>query len=150
MGYLSPPGHYYTFTERMRGIFDAAAEMNIAIPARCFGQCEATLEDSFRAASTLLSQNPDIDGLICFNDLIGIGVLEACDALGINVPEQVAIIGFDDIRIASLNRIALTTLRVPKREIGIQAMRMLLDYLVGVEEAAEVVMQTELIQRRTT
>ncbi len=150
LGYLSPPGYYYTYTERLRGIFDAAAQMNISIPPRRFGQCEASLEDSFRAARSLLLENPDIDGLICFNDVIGIGTLEACDGLGIRVPEQVAIIGFDDIRLARLNRISLTTMRVPKLETGIQAMQMLLNHIDGIEGPAEVVMPTELVQRRTT
>lgn len=150
LGYLSPPGHYNTFTERMRGIFDETARSNVPIPPRRFGQCEASLEDSFRAARALLLQNPKIDGLICFNDVIGIGALEACDDLGLQVPDQVAIIGFDDIHLSSLNRISLTTLRVPKLEIGVQAMQMLLNHLDGVEIPAEVVMKTELIQRRTT
>jgi LacI family transcriptional regulator len=150
LGYLSPPRHDYTFTERMRGIFDATAQVNLSIPPRRFGQCDATFEDSFRAACALLTQNPEIDGLICFNDVIGIGALEACDALGIEVPDQVAIIGVDDIRLAGLNRIALTTLRVPKLEIGIQAVQMVLSRLDGVESPKEVVMRTELIQRRTT
>jgi LacI family transcriptional regulator len=150
LGYLSPPGHYYTFTERMRGISDAAAQAGLSIPTRCFGQCDATFEDSFRAARVLLADNPHIDGLVCFNDIIGIGALEACDNLGIRVPEQVAIIGFDDIEIASLKRIGLTTLRVPKLEIGIQAMLMLLDHLDAGEDATEAVVKTELIQRQTT
>ena len=150
LGYLSPPGYYYTFTERLRGIFDATAQHNVPIPPRCFGQCEATLEDGFRAARALLVQNPDIDALICFNDIIGVGALEACDALGIKVPEQVAIIGFDDIELAGLNRIALTTLRVPKREIGVQVMQMLFNHLEGIAVPSEVVIDTELVQRRTT
>lgn len=150
LGYLSPPGEHYTFTERMRGISDAITGLGLSIPPNHFGQCHATLEDSFRAARALLLQNPDIDGLICFNDMIGIGALEACDDLGIRVPDKVAIIGFDDIPIAGLNRIALTTLSVPKIEIGIQAMQMLLDGLDDIESPAEIVVKTKLIQRRTT
>lgn len=150
LGYLSPPGHYYTFTERIRGIFDAISRFNISIPPRRFGQCEASLEDSFRAARALFLQNPEMDGLICFNDIIAIGALEACDDLGIKVPDQMAIIGFDNIRLSALNRISLTTLHVPKLEIGIQAMQMLLDRLDGIEGPSEIVMQTQLIERRTT
>jgi LacI family transcriptional regulator len=150
LGYLSPPGKYYTFTERIRGILDAAAHLNVTIPPRCYGQCEATFEDSLRAARLLLTQNPQLDGLICFNDVIGIGALEACDELGIAVPDQVAIIGFDDIRLAGLKRIALTTLRVPKRDISIQATQMLLAAMDGAEAHHEVVIKTTLVQRQTT
>lgn len=150
LGYLSAIGHHYTFTERMRGIRDATARLGLPVPPGRLSQCDATLEDSFRAARALLIQNPEMDGLICFNDVIGIGALEACDDLGIKVPDQVAIIGFDDISLAGLTRIGLTTLRVPKLQIGIQAMQMLLNCVHGVEGPLDVVMNTELIQRRTT
>ncbi len=150
LAYLSPPGHYYTFTERMRGIFDAAAGAYVTIPSRCYGQCDAKFDDAFQAARNLLVQNPQIDGLICFNDVIAIGALDACDKLGVKVPDQVAIVGFDDISLAGLNRISLTTLRVPKFEIGARAVQMLLNHLDGIEYPSEVVMDTELIQRQTT
>jgi LacI family transcriptional regulator len=150
LAYLSPQVHYYTFIERLHGIGDATARANVTIPPQCFARCEATFEDSFHAARDLLAQNPKIDGLICFNDIIGIGALEACDDLGIRVPDQVAIIGFDDILLAGLNRIGLTTMRVPKLDIGIQAMRMLLNRLDGIADPSEVVMKTELVHRRTT
>lgn len=150
LGYLSPTSQYCTFTERIRGIFDATTQLNISIPPHCFGECDATLEDSFRSARVFLQQNPQIDGLICFNDVIGIGALEACDDLGIEVPDQVAIIGFDDINLAGLNRISLTTMHVAKLDIGIQATTMVLNQLDNTEGPTEIVMKTELIQRRTT
>jgi DNA-binding LacI/PurR family transcriptional regulator len=150
LGYLSPPQQHYTFTERMRGIVDATTQLNLEIPTRRRGHCAATFEDSARATRSLLTENPEIDGLICFNDVIAIGALDACDALGVRVPDQVAIIGFDDINISSLNRISLTTLRVPKNEIGIQAMQMVIDQLDGIETPDEVVVHAELIQRKTT
>jgi len=150
LAYLSPLANYYTFTERLRGITDATTQANIPIEPQHLGYCASTLKESFLAARELLGRNPRIDSLICFNDMIGIGALEACDDLGIAVPEQVAIIGFDDISLAGLNRISLTTMRVPKFEIGVRAVQMLFDHIDGVPFAREIVLKTELIQRQTT
>ena len=49
------------------------------------------------ATRLLLKKDPKIDGIFCFNDLVALGALDACSELGIKVPEQVAIVGFDDI-----------------------------------------------------
>jgi LacI family transcriptional regulator len=150
LAYLSPPGHHYTYTERARGILDATALANVVIPPRRLFACGNTTRDSFYAARTLLTQNPEIDGLICFNDITAIGALEACDELGVPVPDQVAIIGFDDIPLAGLNRISLTTMRVPKSEIGAKAVQMLFRHMDQIAGPTEIVMKTELVQRRTT
>ncbi len=150
LGYLNAIGQTYTFTERMRGVRDAITRSGLPLTLGQFGQCNDTLEDSFRVARELLIQNPKMDGLICFNDVIGIGALEACDDLGIEVPDQISITGFDDISLAGLTRIGLTTMRVPKRQIGIEATQMLLNCLNGIEGSLDIVMNAELIQRKTT
>jgi LacI family transcriptional regulator len=148
--YFSPHDPYYTFAERVRGIKDTTDRYNIPIPPHRFYACEGEIEDRSRAAREMLLNDPEIDGIICFNDMTAIGALEACDDLNIPVPEQVAIIGFDDIQLAGLSRISLTTLRVPKTEIGVKAVRMLFDHMDGIDSPREVVMKTEFIQRHTS
>jgi LacI family transcriptional regulator len=150
LAYVSTPGHHYTFSERLRGISDATAAANIVIPPGWSVICETNLEASSRATRALLRENPEINGLLCFNDIIGIGALEACDELGIKVPDQVAIIGIDDIPLSRLNRIALTTMRVPQFEVGVQATQMLFNRIRGTAGPTEVVIQTELVERQTT
>ena len=150
ISYFSPKDPYYTFTERVRGLRDATAFANIPIPPQRYWAGEGTIEDRFYIARAKLIEDPEVDSIICFNDLTAIAALEACDDLHISVPDQIAIIGFDDIQLSSLNRISLTTLRVPKREIGIKAVQMLFEHMDGVDSPREVIMKTEFIQRRTS
>jgi LacI family transcriptional regulator len=148
--YFSPLDPVYTFTERVRGLKDATALANVPIPPERYWACEGSIEERFQVVRAKLLEDPEVDSIICFNDVTAIAVLEACDDLHIRVPDQVAIIGFDDIQLSGLRRIALTTLRVPKAEIGVKAVQMLFDHMDGVNSPREVIMKTEFIQRRTS
>lgn len=85
-----------------------------------------SIESSYRAARELLLRAPEVTALSCFDDLAAIGALRACAELGRRVPEDIAIVGFDDIELASLVSPALTTMHVPRYEIGMMAMEQLL------------------------
>ena len=87
------------------------------------------IEGGYYAALSLLSMRPDVDGMICYNDLVATGALRACAELGRRVPDDVAVAGADDILLASLVTPALTTLRVDRQAIGASALQMLLDQL---------------------
>lgn len=70
------------------------------------------------AAETLLGRTDRPDAIACANDLIAIGVLDVARRLGVRVPEELAVIGYDDIDAASLVHPALTTVVNPAREVG--------------------------------
>ena len=91
---------------------------------------------------------PDVDALVCHNDLVAIGVLRACAELGVRVPDDVAVTGADDMLLARLVTPALTTLRSDRQAIGAAALRMLLNRLNGGSDGcSEVVFQPELMVR---
>ncbi|HID86969.1 MAG TPA: LacI family transcriptional regulator, partial [Anaerolineae bacterium] len=76
------------------------------------------------------------------------GALQACADLGRRVPDDLAIVGYDDIPLAALVTPPLTTCRVPRYELGAQAMRLLLDRIGGCpDERNQVMLQPELILR---
>ena len=70
--------------------------------------------------------------LLCANDLMAIGVLEYCKAAGMRVPQDVSIVGFDDIPVAALLTPRLTTVSQPAVEMGYRATTILLDLIKGV------------------
>ena len=106
------------------------------------------IDGGYRAALSLLSARPDVDGLICYNDLVATGALRACAELGRRVPDDVAVAGADDILLASLVTPALTTLRVDRQAIGASALQMLLDQLHNASDVCNtLVYQPELIVR---
>lgn len=77
-----------------------------------------TIEGGRKATETLLRRHPDIDGIFAYNDLMAIGALAACRAAGRTVPDDIAIVGFDDIAMASMVSPALTTVRIDRHQLG--------------------------------
>jgi len=74
--------------------------------------------------------------LLCANDLMAVGVLEQCKLLGVRVPEDLSVVGFDDLPFASLLTPRLTTVRQPAREMGERAANVLFDLLEGRGDVA--------------
>jgi DNA-binding LacI/PurR family transcriptional regulator len=104
-----------------------------------------------RQARRLMTQTAPPTAIVAGNDQIAIAVLNAADALGVSVPEQLSIVGFDDIPDAALVRPALTTVRQPLMEIGAGAAELLLRTLGGEPVPAEyVLIKPALVVRATT
>lgn len=93
-------------------------------------RCTPTMRGGYHAALHLLP-NAAPTALFCYNDLMAVGAMAACRRLGLRIPEDVAIVGFDDIAIASLVTPMLTTVRVQQYEMGRLAGELLLRRLAG-------------------
>lgn len=89
-----------------------------------------------------------VTAVFCYNDMIAVGALLACRARGLNVPQQLSIVGFDDIEVAAYLTPPLTTVHQPKLGLGQLAMRMVLQLLVG-ESVENRVLPTELVVRES-
>jgi len=101
------------------------------------------------AAKRLLSLRERPSAIFCYNDLTAIGTLQALRTSGIQVPEDVSLVGFDDIPMASMVCPALTTVAQPKEEMGVKAMEMLLALIEG-EERENIVVRPKLMVRDST
>jgi DNA-binding LacI/PurR family transcriptional regulator len=87
----------------------------------------------------------------CTNDVVAIALIDRLERSGRRVPEDVSVVGFDDIPLAGHGRIDLTTVRQPAREMGRLAAEMVLSAIADRRHAAaRVVMPTELIVRGST
>lgn len=89
----------------------------------------ANIENGRVATMALLQRNPALTALTCYNDLVAIGALQACKALGKRVPSDLAIVGFDDINLAALVAPALSTVRVERRKLGQMASDLLMQIM---------------------
>jgi DNA-binding LacI/PurR family transcriptional regulator len=104
--------------------------------------------DGFEAATRLIRRRPDIEAIFAGSDLAAIGAIRALQAAGRRVPEDVAVIGFDDLKDATDHVPALTTVRQPVAELGASMARLLMERLAGTrEEPAGVVLPVELVVR---
>jgi LacI family transcriptional regulator len=102
------------------------------------------------AIEELLTRGVPFDGVFAHNDLMAVGVLDGLRAAGRRVPDDVAVIGFDDISIAEHTQPALTTVRQPSREMGEAAATMLLAHLAGEALPTEpLVVPTSLVVRES-
>lgn len=88
-----------------------------------------SIEAGERAIELLLSQRQPFSAVFCSNDEMAIGAMRALSARGLRVPEDVSVVGFDDIRFARYTSPALTTIAQPKNALGREAMAMLIELL---------------------
>jgi DNA-binding LacI/PurR family transcriptional regulator len=84
-----------------------------------------------QAMRALLAERPRPTAVFCANDLAAVGALKACAAAGVRVPAELSVVGCDDVELARLVTPELTTVRVPARELGARAARLLVQRLAG-------------------
>ena len=110
-----------------------------------------SLEGGHAAGQRLLAAEPRPTAAICHNDVMAIGLLQACAERRLRVPEDLSIVGWDDVPYASLVTPPLTTVRVPRYELGQAAARKLLELMAGRPAgAAEAPLALQLVVRRSS
>jgi DNA-binding LacI/PurR family transcriptional regulator len=154
VGFLAGPPASRSGRWRAEGYRAVLADAGLPGSPAWMVHCPADVDGGHQAAENLLALHPGLTALFCYNDLVAVGALQACADLGRRVPDDVAVVGFDDITLAALVTPPLTTCRVPRYELGTQAMRLLLAQIDGCSDSAdrlrpcaEVVLQPELVVR---
>ncbi|EEX11588.1 transcriptional regulator, LacI family [Ruegeria lacuscaerulensis ITI-1157] len=109
-GFLGGPPEFYSSAQRRAGVLGALDEAGLRPIAEATG--DYTVEVGAAAARRLLREN-DLDALVCANDATAIGALSAARDLSLDVPGDVAVVGFDDIAMAEWPIFNLTTVRNP-------------------------------------
>ncbi|MGP3966074.1 LacI family DNA-binding transcriptional regulator, partial [Nonomuraea sp. 3N208] len=128
--------------ERWRGVRSVLGGAIEAVATR-----EYTVECGFEAARALLKDKRP-EAIVCSDDEVALGALLAAEELGLDVPGDVAVTGWDDIMAARHARPALTTVRQPMRELGARAARALDELITGVRDTpSHLILTTELVVR---
>ncbi|WP_328436046.1 LacI family DNA-binding transcriptional regulator [Streptomyces sp. NBC_00425] len=137
--------------ERRDGFIEVNAEVGIEIDRRRI-VCGDFRFDCCRSAIALaVADGLEFDSVFAHNDHSAAAVLGALNEAGLWVPQDVAVVGFDDVEMASYTCPALTTVRQPMRETGEAAARLLLDHVRGSPEAASsCIVPTSLVVRGST
>lgn len=108
-----------------------------------------TIEGGATAMNQLLDADPRIDAVFAASDLTAIGAMNAILARGRRIPEDIAVVGFDDVREAGVASPALTTVRQPIDEVGRTMARRLLERISGASAPRITVLPVEVIRRRS-
>jgi len=118
VGFISGPDRFRSSHERRGGFEDGLKEHGMVLAADCVAEGAYTFESGLEGALKLLGLKDRPTAIFAGNDEMAAGVLHAARQLGLSVPGDVSVIGFDDFQIASRVWPALTTIRAPTREIG--------------------------------
>ncbi|WP_256367068.1 MULTISPECIES: LacI family DNA-binding transcriptional regulator [unclassified Acidisoma] len=148
---ITGPAGAEAIRERSAGFVSALSASGLSLAAEEVEVAGFDYDRAYQAAKRLMQRRSPPTAIFCHNDQIAIAALNAAMANGIRVPEDLSIMGFDDVRMAGWDRIALTTIRQPLREIAITAVELL---LARLEDAGRpprtVILPCELIRRAST
>jgi len=151
---VSGPAETSTARDRDRGFLAALSELGRPLDRSLRMAGPYTHGTGLDAGRALLALERPPSAVFCGNDVIALGVWDAAISAGMRIPEQLSVLGFDDIDIASWEAIALTTIRQPLAAMARAAARMLVERIDAAgqgadEEARHRVFPTELVMRRT-
>ena len=140
--------------DRWNSTCEVAAELGVRMPASLVVQLEgedATPQLGYPFAKKLLARERPFTALLAYNDISAIGSIQAFQEAGLRVPEDVSVVGFDDIRFAVHNNPALTTVRQPLEKMGETAARTLLECLEDHSPwMPKILIEPELVIRAST
>lgn len=129
IAYVSSPSDRSDSVERMTGYRDALTEAGIGFHPSLVVQGTGRPGGGQRALSVLLSLDDAPSAVFCYNDMTAIGLMDAALEAGLSLPQDLAIVGFDNITFARFTRPQLTTIAQPVRRLGRRAVDMLLTLL---------------------
>ena len=135
--------------ERVEGVRDALTMAGIDLTAFRLIEVHYSMDAAGRALDQLLSPSPPPTAVICGNDVLAAGAVLRAKELGLRVPEDISIVGFDDIELASVIEPKLTTVHVPHRRMGAAAAECLLEMQVKQHTVPGREFTTEIVERES-
>ena len=135
---------------RLRGVRDALRAHGIKLGEDMVLECRYDLGDGRQALRRLLRQRQPPTAVICGNDVLAYGAIIEAQESGLSVPDDVSVVGFDDLPMSQHIRPSLTTIRVPSEEMGRRAAEYLVARLAGEETADQVELEVSLVVRAST
>ncbi len=136
---------------RAEGFFRTLADHGVPVDARFVADLDPTLEDSEAIMARMLAQPDHPTAFFCTNDTIAAGAMKAAFRAGLRIPQDLAIVGFDDSYISRVVAPELTTVRIDVDQMGRLAAQKLFDLIDGKTiSETQIEIPTELVIRGTT
>jgi LacI family transcriptional regulator, repressor for deo operon, udp, cdd, tsx, nupC, and nupG len=151
IAFISGPKPSPICIDREKGYEIALRDAGLRINRSLIAIGDFSVESGARAAENLLAQRQKFTAIFCSNDEMAIGAIGTLKSHGMRVPQEVSIVGFDDIRFARYTDPPLTTIAQPKNQLGREAMSLLLEILGGAgPPPRRRVLPTDLVVRGST
>ena len=135
---------------RTQGIRDALAEQALAVRPDHFVVGQWTIREGRDLFRRIVSHEPKPTAVICGNGYLAVGAMLESQALGIRVPDEMSIVGYDDIEIMAELPVPITTVRVLNEQVGRRAGRHIAAVLEGRQEATEFECDAEIVARASS
>lgn len=146
IGAITGPNNSTVGIDRLEGYRKAITEINLPYDENLVVEGDFTEAGGYYAMQKILSYKPD--AIFVASDMMAMGAMRAIKDANLSVPEDVALIGFDDLPFSSYSNIQLTTVRQPVVQSGICAVETLIDIIEnGIKQPRHIIMDTELIIR---
>ena len=151
IAFISGPAARPICDDRRQGYLQALREAGLRSNPSLITSGDFSFEAGARAVETLLASRHKFTALFCSNDEMAIAAMVTLSTHGLRVPEDVSVVGFDDIRFARYSNPPLTTVAQPKNQLGGEAMTLLIEMLNGSDALPRKrVLPTELVIRKST
>ena len=153
IGFISGPLSLSTARQRHEGFQDACKRFRIRLAAKRIAQGDHGVKGGYEAMQRLLRGNTDLTAVVCSNDLTAIGAMEMIFEHGLRIPEDISVVGCDDILLSAYTRPGLTTVDVPREDLAGAAFHSLLSYTQGADldtVGQEHIFTPKLVCRRST
>ncbi len=152
IAYFAGPLYSAHSENRLEGYKQALMDHNIPIRKNFIIQVGSNIDDGHKAGKILFSNLENSPtAVFCYNDLVAVGLVDVLIEMGISIPDEISVIGFDDITFCESARIPLTTVHMPTYQIGEAATRLLINQISNREQVLNerIVFDAHLVKRQS-
>lgn len=150
IAYIGDEFGLHSDQERLRGYQLALSHAGIEFDKKLVQRGDGKPAGAARALQRILSQSNSFTGVFAYNDMSALGILQLVAERRWQVPQDLSVVGYDDIFVAAFSAPALTTIRQPCREMGSQAMQILTGLLGGTTSEKSIIIPGTLVVRAST
>ena len=147
---VNGPSHISSSQERLKGYRKAMAHHGLVTPENFIFHDTVTIEQGYENGKRLLSQSNLPTAVFCYSDFVALGVINAAKDMGLRIPKELAVVGYDDIFFSTYLEVPLTTVRIPKYELGKKSFQILKGVLENKKHKTKLKLPVELIKREST
>ena len=149
IGHIAGPQEISTGVSRLRGFLDGMRQHGLAAAdSQIVYASGYTIEEGLRCARDLLAAHSELTAIAAANDMLAVGCYEAFDELGLRCPEDISVIGFNDMPFIDRLRPPLSTVRFPHYQLGTEAAKLLIERIEGGDGPVKILfLAPELVAR---
>jgi LacI family transcriptional regulator len=151
IGFIGAKNVDFSEGQRFHGYRQALDKFNLPFEDSHVFTGDLKRESGYEIVKRVIAEHNPPRAFFVENDLMALGVIQGIKESGLKVPDDIAVVGFDDISFAAFPEISLTTVRQPKYEMGKLAVEILLDCIInGTQEPKKYILEPELVIRTSS